>query len=247
MLYSPLEQFELLILRPLFIGSLDLSITNATLYLFLSSALVFSFLYFGTSRLFLIPTYWTRASEFFYTFVLDVIKQQAGPRGEPFFPLFFTTFFFILFANLLGLVPFSFGVTGQIVVTLTLAIAFNFGFIVLGFYLNGPSFLKLFVPSGVPAAAAPLVVLIEVVSYLLRTFSLSVRLFANIMAGHALLHILSSFSIAFMDSGLTVLAIFPFLLVVAITFLELAIAFIQAYVFLVLLSIYLNDSLHPVH
>lgn len=246
-MFSPLEQFELSILRPLHFSSFDFSITNATVYTFFVFIFASLFLYFGIFRLSVLPSYWAQITEFFYLFVLDVMKQQAGKASEPYFPIFFTTFIFILFSNLLGLVPFSFSVTGQIAVTLTLALSFNIGFIVLGFQKNGFSFLQLFVPSGVPAPAIPLIVVIEVVSYLLRTFSLSVRLFANIMAGHTLLHILASFSIAFINSGFHFLAVFPFILVVAITFLELGIAFLQAYVFVVLLSIYLNDSFHPVH
>lgn len=244
---SPLEQFILQIIVPIFVGSLDLSLTNATIYLALVPVLSGSFIFFSIQRLQLLPSRWLRTVESLYLFVLDVMRQQAGRLSEPYFPLFFTVFIFILTANLLGLVPFSFSSTGQLAVTLTLALTFNVGFVVLGLQKNRLRFLLLFVPTGVPALVKPLIVLIEVVSYALRTFSLSVRLFANIMAGHTLLHILSSFSVAFINAGFYLLALIPLVLVLGVTFLELGIAFLQAYVFLVLLSIYLNDSFHPVH
>jgi ATP synthase subunit 6 len=171
------------------------------------------------------------------------MKQQA-PGSDRYFPIFFTTFLFILCFNLVALTPFSFSVTGQIAVTLLFAFSFNFGFLILGFKINGFSFLKLFAPSGVPAFVMPLIVVIEIVSYLLRTFSLSVRLFANIMAGHTLLHILVFFAYSFIVNSFYLTAFVPFSLVLAITFLELGIALLQAYVFIVLLSIYLNDSLN---
>jgi F-type H+-transporting ATPase subunit a len=178
---------------------------------------------------------------------VGVTKQQAGIRGEFLAPFLGAFFIYILTSNLIGLVPFSFAITAQLAVTLSMALTVNIGFFILGFYKNKITFLKLFVPSGVPSGVLPLIVVIEVVSYLLRTFSLSVRLFANIMAGHTLLHILASFVVRFITNESYVLAALPGALVLAVTALEFAIAFLQAYVFLVLCSIYYNDALHPAH
>jgi len=166
--------------------------------------------------------------------------------GLRYFPLLFIVFFLILFSNLIGLVPFSFAPTSHIALTFSIALSCNLAFVVIGFKENGLSFLKLFVPKGGPVWLFPVIVIIEFVSYLLRTFSLSIRLFANIMAGHTLLHILSSFVSAFLKSNAE-LAFLPSMLILAVIGLELGVAFLQAYVFVILLCIYLNDSFHPSH
>lgn len=175
-----------------------------------------------------------------------MLNQQAGAKALRFFPLFATTFFIILGANLIGLTPFGFTVTGHIIITFTLALAFNLGFVFLGLQLHKLHFLKLFVPSGVPQVLLPLIVVIEIVSYVIRTFSLSLRLFANMMAGHTLLQILASFVVAFLSVGglISFVGLVPFALVFAVTVLEVAIAFLQAYVFTILLCIYANDSIN---
>ena len=243
---SPLEQFEILVLTPLRLFGLDFSLTNSGLYSFLIFSVLFLFFYVSISKSFLVPGRWQVVAEGFYTFLEDMVQGQAGKKAFAFFPLFATAFFVILAANLLGLTPFGFTVTGHIIITFSLALAFNIGFIILGLAIHKLHFFKLFVPSGVPTALMPLIVVIEVVSYLIRTFSLSLRLFANMMAGHALLQILASFVVAFLSlSGLvSVLAIIPFALVFAVTLLEVGIAFLQAYVFTILLCIYANDSLN---
>jgi ATP synthase subunit 6 len=177
---------------------------------------------------------------------LSIVKQQAGQKGLRYFPLFFVIFFLILFSNLIGLVPFTFTPTSHIVITFTLAFTCNLAFIIIGFKENGLSFLRLFVPNGSPRFLLPIIVVIEFISYLLRTFSLSIRLFANIMAGHTLMHILASFVTAFLNV-LPIFALFPFIIVLAVVILEVCIAFLQAYVFLILFTIYLEDSFHPSH
>lgn len=243
---SPLEQFEILVLKGISLGKLDISLTNSGLYIVLILLTILLLSYISLSRTFLVPGRWQTVAESFYTFVLDMVKNQAGKKAYPFFPLFITTFFVILFSNLLGLTPFGFTVTGHIIITFTLALAFNLGFIFLGISLHKFKFLTLFVPKGVPTVLLPLIVVIEVVSYFIRTFSLSLRLFANMMAGHTLLQILASFVVAFLAvPGLIgFLAIIPFSLVFAVTVLEVGIAFLQAYVFTILLCIYANDSLN---
>jgi ATP synthase subunit 6 len=247
--YSPLEQFEIVVLKPLSLGGLfDISITNSTLYMFFTTFFILSFLGFGIYKATVVPsTYWQSLVESSYEFIYDMLKQQTGPEGQSYFPLLFLTFLFILFSNLLGLMPFGFTTTGHIIVTFTLALSFNLGLLYTGIVKNGFKFLKLFVPSNVPLPLIPLITVIEIVSYSIRTFSLSLRLFANMMAGHTLLNILSSFVLGMWKAGYAVVAIVPFVLVLAITVLEFGIAFLQAYVFVILLCIYLNDALHPGH
>jgi F-type H+-transporting ATPase subunit a len=194
-----------------------------------------------------VPTNWQLLLEFFYKFIVSMVKQQAGKGALNFFPIVFVVFFFILFCNLIGLLPFGVTVTAQLINTFLLALSFNLGFIILGFFKNGFGFLRLFVPSDAPKVLIPLIVCIELVSYTIRTFSLSLRLFANMMAGHTLLHILTSFVLRFWYSSFYIVALFPLILVLMITVLEFGIAFLQAYVFSILLCIYLNDSLHPGH
>lgn len=248
MFFSPLEQFEIRILLPIKISNfLDFSITNSVLYMFLAAIVGFGILYLSGYKAKIIPSKLQVIVEFFYKFVLDMVKQQAGEEGYKYFPLIFTTFIFILFSNLIGLIPLGFTPTAHVSVTFALAFSFNLSLVFLGFIKNGFAFLKLFIPSGAPLILMPLIIVIEVVSYCLRTFSLSIRLFANMMAGHTLLHILSSFVLMFMNSSLMIFALLPFILVLAVFVLEFGIAFLQAYVFTILVCIYLNDSLHPGH
>lgn len=256
-MYSPLEQFKI---EPIFKNIFGVDsffllnlqhvslntffFSNFCIFVFIIFVIIYIFCFLSSpTRSFLVPTPWQYFFESLYLFVFSIMKQQA-PGSERYFPIFFSTFLIILVSNLVALTPFSFSITGQIAVTLMFAFSFNFGFLIIAFQLNGFSFFKFFSPSGVPVLVMPLIVVIEIVSYLLRTFSLSVRLFANIMAGHTLLHILVFFSYSFIANSFYLTALIPFLLVFAITFLELGIAVLQAYVFIVLLSIYLNDSLN---
>jgi ATP synthase subunit 6 len=239
---SPLEQFSVIVQFPLSIPlfGVDITISNAVIYQVLVLSVFNFFLYFTTKKSSFVPSRWQSVIELLYTFVGSLVRQQTGVNGVEYVPLFFTTFMFILISNLIGLMPFGFTMTSHILLTFTLALAFNIGFLLLGFQKQGISFLKLFVPKGVPLLFKPLIIVIEVVSYLIRTFSLSLRLFANMMAGHTLLHILASFCFV----GGTAFSFVPWLLVFAVVLLEFAIAFIQAYVFVILLTIYLNDSIN---
>lgn len=248
-LFSPLEQFEIRVFAPVsFLGLFDISITVATLYFFLTVAVGFGVLFAGSYRSTVVPNSWQSVVEMIYEFIFGMLRQQAGAGAAHYFPLVLLTFVFILFSNLLGLMPFGFTVTGHIIVTLTLALSFNLAWILVGFGKHGFGFLRLFVPSGITSKPLlAIIVAIEVISYTIRTFSLSVRLFANMMAGHTLLHILASFAVGFSKSKFWVFAVFPFVLVLAIIVLEVGIAMIQAYVFAILVCIYLNDSLHPGH
>jgi ATP synthase subunit 6 len=174
------------------------------------------------------------------------MKEQTRGSAANFFPLLFLLFVIIAFSNCIGLFPFAFTVTSQLAVTFTISLSFNLGFLFLGIFLHGFQFFKLFVPSGVPTVLLPLIVIIEVVSYSIRTFSLAIRLFANMMAGHTLLHILSTFSLQLIKLSCFFIIV-PVVFILIVYLLELGIAFIQAYVFTILLCIYSNDSYHPSH
>jgi len=246
--FTPLEQFEINPIQPLNIfGIFDATYTNSSHTILITTLVAFLFLSFGIYKIKLIPSYWQSVVEMLYLFIVDIVKQQAGVKAIKYFPIIFTTFMFILFSNLVGLVPENFTSTSHIIITFTLSLSFNLGFLMLGFITHGLSYLWFFVPSGAPKALLPLIVVIEVVSYCLRPFSLAIRLFANMMAGHTLLYILSSFVIALGQTKYFLLGLLPFILVAAVVFLEIGIAFLQAYVFAILLTIYLNDALNINH
>lgn len=244
---TPLSQFEIVVLQPLSFFSLDLSFTNFTVYLFLNSFFLLSFVFLPLLNPRFIPSVWQSLVESLYGFLLSIFQSQVqGNKGLSYFPAIFTVFLFILFSNVVGLLPFGFTLTSHFVLTLFLALSFNLSFLYLGLFRGPIQFLKLFVPSGVSPALLPLVTVIEIVSYFLRTLSLSIRLFANMMAGHTLLFILSSFVITALSASVLV-SFIPFLLVLGVIVLEFGIAFLQSYVFAVLLCIYLNDSYNPGH
>jgi len=248
---SPLEQFEIIayvpIVLPEWLGSLDISINNASLYLFVAILSFTLFFSFGLARPMLYPKRLQLLCEQSYSFIVSMLKQQVGSEGLVYFPLVFTIFFVVLFSNPIGLIPFAFTPTSHLCFTFTIALTCNLAFVVIGFKENGYSFLRVSAPKGSPLWLFPVIVIIEFISYSLRTFSLSIRLFANMMAGHTLLHILSSFVVAFIHAGHLGASVFPFLLIIAVIGLELGIAFIQAYVFTILLCIYLNDAFHSSH
>jgi len=248
-LYSPLEQFEIIPLISILIDKISLNIlTNFNLYLTIVCFTSFYIFLIGICKAKLIGNNNQVFLEIIYIFLTSMIKQQAGKEGLNFFTIFFTNFIIVLFSNLVGILPFSFTPTAQLILPVTLATCFNLFFFFYGFELHGLKFLALFVPKGTPIVLLPLIIIIEIVSYSLRTFSLAIRLFANMMAGHTLLHILSSFVFLLLSTDhLNVTFIVPFILVIAVTFLEIGIAFLQAYVFIILACIYLNDSQHPGH
>ncbi len=241
--HSPLEQFEIHRLVEIPIGGLDASFTNSALFMVLAVVGVTLFLNLAMRGGALVPGRWQSAAELIYQFIADTLRENVGPEGRPYFPFIFTLFMFILFLNLLGMVPFSFTVTSHIVVTFALAIVVFAGVTVIGFARHGARFLRLFVPSGVPVALLPLLVVIEVLSYFIRPVSLSVRLFANMMAGHTMLKVFGSFVVAL---GV-LLGWAPLAFIVALTGLEIGIAILQAYVFTILACIYLNDAINLHH
>jgi F-type H+-transporting ATPase subunit a len=247
---DPIHQFAI---NPLVdfgtIGGVSLAFTNSALFMVLSVALIAAFLILGTSGRALVPGRVQALAEMSYEFVANMLRESAGQEGMRFFPFVFSLFMFVLFANLLGLFPYFFTVTSHIVITAALAITVILLVIGYGFYRNGFGFMKLFVPHGVPGYLLPLVVMIEVLSFLSRPISLSVRLFANMLAGHITLKVFASFIIMLGAFGFAgwVGAIIPFAMTVALTALEVLVAFLQAYVFAILTCMYLNDALHPSH
>ena len=246
---DPIHQFQISKWIPIEIGGLDLSFTNASAFMVATVAAAGAFLFLTTSSRGLVPGRLQSVSEMAYEFVASMLRDAAGSHGMKFFPFVFSLFMFVLVANLLGLFPYFFTVTSHIIVTFALAALVIGTVIIYGFYRNGVGFLKLFVPAGVPGILVPLVVLIEVISFLSRPISLSVRLFANMLAGHITLKVFAGFVTSLSAFGAVGIAgsILPLAMTVAITGLEFLVAFLQAYVFAVLTCMYLNDAIHPGH
>src|SRR3954471_11717981 len=247
---DPIHQFEI---HPIVnlgrIGGYDIAFTNSALYMAITVVGIAALLVGASSSRALVPGRMQSIAELSYEFVADTIQTTAGKEGMKFFPFVFTIFMFILAANVIGLIPYTFTVTSHIIITAALALMVFLTVIVYGFYRNGLKFFNLFVPKGIPIYILPLIVFIEVLSFLSRPISHSVRLFANMLAGHITLKVFASFITLL--GGLGIFGIFgatlPLALVVALTALELLVAFLQAYVFAILTCIYLNDAIHPGH
>jgi len=217
--------------------------------MFIVVALIAAFLLLTTSGRGLVPSRLQSLAEISYEFVANMLRESAGTEGMRFFPFVFSLFMFVLFANLIGMVPYFFTVTSHLIITFTLAMAVFLTVIVYGFWRNGLGFLKLFVPEGVPGVLMPLIVAIEILSFLSRPISLSVRLFANMLAGHITLKVFAGFVISLSAFGTVgyLGAVVPLALTVGLTALEFLVAFLQAYVFAILTCMYLNDAIHPSH
>jgi F-type H+-transporting ATPase subunit a len=237
--HSPLAQFEIKTLVPLNFGGLDASFTNSALMMVATVVVVSAFLILGMRRNALVPGRWQSIAELSYVFIANLVKDTVGSEGRNYFPFIFTVFMFVLFGNLLGMVPYSFTFTSHIVVTFTMAAVIFVGVTLIALAKHKMHFFSFFMPPGVPILMAPLLIPIEIISYLSRPISLSVRLFANMLAGHTLLKVFAGFIIS-----LGVFGVAPWLFVVALTGLEIVIAFLQAFVFTILTCLYLNDALH---
>lgn len=247
---DPTHQFEIKVIgEPILVGPLDLSFTNSSLFMLAASASIMLILWLATAQRALVPGKLQSMAEISYEFVADMIRSTAGTDGLRFFPFVFTLFSFVLMANMLGMFPYFFTTTSQIVVTSALALLVFFLVIGYGIYKNGFKFFRVFVPSGVPIYILWFVVLIEIISFISRPVSHSVRLFANMLAGHILLKVFAGFVISLAGLGAVGVAgaILPLGMTVALTALEFLVAFLQAYVFAILTCIYLNDALHPGH
>ena len=241
---NPMHQFEVYRIGPeINLGGIDISFTNAGFFMIINVFLILGFLFLASRKKSIIPSKIQIISELAYTFVAKMINETAGSKAKPFFPFIFTLFMFVLFCNMIGMLPYAFTVTSHIIVTFVLAIAIFIGVTILGFVKHGIGYLKLFVPSGVPIFLLPIIIVIEIISYLSRPVSLSVRLFANMMAGHTMLKVFGGFVISLGIIG----GWLPLSFSVALTGLEILVAFLQAYVFAILTCIYLNDALNLHH
>ena len=247
---DPIHQFKITKLLPITtIGSNDIAVTNSAVFMLVAVGLIAALLVGATSSRSLVPGRMQSIAELSYEFVASTIRSTAGSEGMRFFPLVFTLFMFILFANILGLLPYAFTVTSHIIITASLALLVFVTVVIYGFWKNGLGFFRLFVPSGIPIFILPLVVFIEVFSFFLRPISHSVRLFANMLAGHIALKVFAGFITLLAGFGVLGLAggVLPLGMVIALTALELLVAFLQAYVFTILTCIYLDDAIHPGH
>jgi F-type H+-transporting ATPase subunit a len=247
---DPIEQFQIKNLVPILnVGGHQIAFTNSAAYMLLIVVLVSTLLIGTTARRAIVPGRLQSLTEMTYEFVAATLRNSTGIEGMKFLPFVFTLFIFILFSNLIGLIPYSFTVTSQLIVTVILALVVFFIVVIYGFWKNGWRWLKLFVPKGVPVYFLPMIVPIEVMSFLTRPVSHSVRLFANMLAGHITLQVFAAFIIMLAGAGVLGMfgAVLPFFMVVILFALELLVACVQAYVFAILTCIYLNDAIHPGH
>jgi F-type H+-transporting ATPase subunit a len=247
---DPIHQFQVVEYFPVIkIGSIDVAFTNSALYMGIAVAITIALMLGATAGRQLVPGRLQSIAELAHEFVADTIRNTIGEEGMRFFPLVFSLFMFILVSNIIGLIPYNFTVASHIIITVALALLVFFTVIIYGLWKNGLHFFNLFVPKGIPVYILPLIVFIEVLSFLSRPISHSVRLFANMLAGHITLYVFAGF--VTMLGGLGILGWFgaslPLALTVALIALELLVAFLQAYVFTILTCIYLNDALHPGH
>jgi F-type H+-transporting ATPase subunit a len=245
---SPLTQFTVKKLVDLHIGGLDISFTNAALFMVIAVVLITLFMVAAMRPKAIVPGRFQGSAEMFYEFVDNMLVENVGTEGRRYFPLVFSIFMFVFFCNILGLLPVGFSesgftVTSQIVVTFALALMVFVIVTAIGFIRHGLHFIRFFVPSGVPWPILPILVPIEVMSYFIRPVTLSVRLFANMVAGHVMLALFGGFVVA-LSAFYVVPAVFPFAAIIAVLALELLIAALQAYVFAMLTCIYLNDAVH---
>lgn len=236
---SPLEQFQIKTIIPIHLGGIDASFTNSALFMTIGVAVATLFLTLSMRGRAIVPGRWQSMAELCYEFVANMIRSNVGAEGRRYFPFIFSLFMFILFGNMLGMIPYSFTYTSHLVVTLGMAMVVFIGTTIIGFVKHGFHFFSFFLPHGTPWYIAPLLIPIEVLSYFTRPVSLSLRLFANMTAGHTMLKVFASFVVT-----MGLLGVVPLLAAVALTGLEFLIAFLQAYVFTVLTCIYLNDALH---
>jgi F-type H+-transporting ATPase subunit a len=237
---NPVKQFEIEPIVPIDLGIVDLSFTNSSLAMAFAVGLSGLLFYAGTRRLALVPGRMQSVVEMMYEFVANMVRDNVGKEGMQYFPFIFSLFLFVFFGNMLGMVPGNFTFTAHIVVTAALALFIFVAVTIIGFARHGVGYLRMFFPHGAPLATAPILIPIEIISYLSRPFSLSVRLFANMTVGHIMLKVLAGFVVSLGLLG----GIVPLAAVVGVTVLEFFIAALQAYVFTILTCIYLNDAIH---
>jgi F-type H+-transporting ATPase subunit a len=245
---DPIHQFEIHRIIPINIFGWDVSFTNSSMFMLVAVLLTALFFYAAMRSRSLVPTRLQSVAEIAVEFVRNMLRETMGEDGMQFFPFVFSLFIFIFVANMLGMIPGAFSVTSHIIITAALAVLVFLTVLTVGFAKNGLGFLKLFVPPGVPIFVLPLVTLIEIISFLSRPVSHSVRLFANMLAGHITLKVFGGFVVMLLGAGIySTLAPLPLVMTIAITALEVLVAFLQAYVFAMLTCIYLGEALHPEH
>ncbi|MEM7679990.1 MAG: F0F1 ATP synthase subunit A [Pseudomonadota bacterium] len=246
---DPIHQFVITPIIPFEVSGLDLSFTNSSLWMMIGAFLASSFLMISSQKQAMVPGRIQVLSEMLYEFVANMIRENTGSGGKVYFPFIFTLFIVVLMGNVLGLIPYSFTYTSHIIVTLAMAMMVFLAVTIFGFMNHGTKFLSLFAPSGVPLALQFLIIPIEVLSFLIRPVTLSVRLFANMVAGHLMLKVFAGFSTMMLGLGIGGLlaGLIPMFFNVAIYALELLVALLQAYIFAILSSIYLKDTLDLHH
>jgi F-type H+-transporting ATPase subunit a len=246
---DPIHQFEITRLVPISWTSVDLSLTNSGAFMLLTLGVISFLMIWGTNKRSLVPGRLQAAAEMIYEFMADTVRSTTGKEGLRFLPLVFSLFMFVLVANLIGLIPGTFTVTSQIVVTFVFAMLVIGTVLIYGLMTHGTHFFGLFVPSGVPGWLLPFITVIEVISFVSRPISLSMRLFANMLAGHIALKVFAGFIVLMLSAGGAYVALtpLPLAMIVALFALELLVACLQAFVFSILTCIYLNDALHPGH
>jgi F-type H+-transporting ATPase subunit a len=242
----PLDQFKIEPIIPIHIGGVDASFTNSALFMVITIALASVVVIWGSRGRALVPSRWQSLAEISYEFIAGMIDDNVGHEGRDYFPFIFTLFMFIFFGNLLGLIPYGYTFTSQIIVTFAMAAVVFLGVTIIGIARHGWHFLSFFVPHGVPVALLLLLVPIELLSYIIRPFTLSIRLFANMMAGHTMLAIFAGFvaPLLLAAGAIKVFAVVPLGVDVLLIFLELLVAALQAYVFTILTCLYLRDAIH---
>ena len=245
-MHSPVEQFTIKVLFALNLFGYDISFTNSALFMVLAIAVSCGFLVFAMRPASIVPGRMQGLAEMMYEFVAEMVRSNVGNEGRPYFPFIFTLFMFILFSNLLGLIPYSYTVTSQIVVTFAIALFIFIGVTIIAVVKHGFHFFSFFIPSGAPKALLPLIFVIEVISYFIRPVSLSVRLFANMLAGHTMLKVFGGLAVMIAGAGGVFVAgsILPLVAIIGLTGLEVLVACLQAYVFTILTCMYLNDAIH---
>ena len=241
---NPLAQFEIQRWIPIELSSVDVSFTNSATFMAAAVVGASALMILGVRKRAMVPGRWQLVAELSYNFIAQMVSDTVGKEGRPYFPFIFTLFMFVLFGNMLGMLPYSFTFTSHLAVTFAMAAFIFIAVTVIAAVKHRMGFFRMFLPPGVPIAMAPLLIPIEIISYLSRPVSLSVRLFANMMAGHTLLKVVAGFVVPLGTAGFVVAGAIPIAGLVAVTALELLIAFLQAYIFTILTCIYINDAIH---
>jgi len=251
MQYSPLEQFEIIPLIPIRINSFDVSFTNGTLIIIIVVLITYLItkIIITKSKGIFIPNRWQALMEVVYKFIYGILKENAGKKGDFFFPFMFAIFMFLLICNLSGIIPYSFTVTAHIVVTFTISLIIWIGSLVIGFRTHGLKYFTIFVPAGVPFVIIPIIIPIEIISFIIPLISLGVRLFANIISGHILLKVIVGFAWSIIIAGgfIFIAHFIPIIVLFILLFLETAVALIQAYIFTILSCLYIGNAIQGGH